>query len=421
MAMTLAEKIIASHVGKDVVPGELVLTEVDLVYAHDLSGPLAISQLEAIGFSGFKHPERVAFFLDHASPVSTRAAANDHKRIREFAGTHDLRFYDVGNGIAHQVAVEELVKPGQIVVGGDSHTCHGGALCAFATGMGSTDVAMTMYLGRTWLRVPPSQKFYLHGKAPQGVYPKDMMLHIIGRISVSGATYKAMEFVGPAIDAMPIYHRLVFPNMAVEAGAKVGLVPSDAQTLAYLKEHGRGDDYAPWASDPGARYLEEYDIDVSRLEPQVACPHNVDNVKPVTEVGYVPVHQVYLGTCTNGRLEDFREACSVLKGHKLARGVRLVATPASRDVYLRGAREGLWDIILEAGGLVNSPGCGACPGVQTGILADDENCLSTLNRNFKGRMGNPKANIYLASPATCAAGAVAGEIVDVRTMVTHER
>lgn len=421
MAMTLAEKIIAAHAGKEVRPGELVLVDVDLVYAHDLSGPLAISQLESIGFKGFKHPERVAFFLDHASPVSTRAAANDHRRIREFAGSHDVRFFDVGNGISHQLAAEQLIRPGQIVVAGDSHTCHGGALAAFATGLGSTDVAMAMYLGRTWLKVPPSQRFHLHGTTPDGVYPKDMMLHIIGRITVAGATYKAMEFGGPVIDRMPVYHRMVFSNMAVEAGAKVGLCASDEQTRAFLTEYGRPQDYAAWAADPGAAYQEEYDIDVSSLEPQIACPHNVDNVKPVSEVGYVPLHQVYIGTCTNGRLEDFREAAAILRGHKVAKGVRLVAAPASRDIYLRAAREGLWDVIVEAGGLVNSPGCGACPGVQTGILADDENCLATLNRNFKGRMGNPKANIYLASPATCAAGALAGEIVDVRKLVTHGR
>jgi len=419
MGMTLAEKIIARHTGDEVTPGQLVLTDVDLIYAHDLSGPLAITQLEALGFAGFKYPERVAFFLDHASPVSTRAAANDHRRIREFAGSHDLSFFDVGNGISHQLVVEQLIKPGQIVVGGDSHTCHGGVLCAFATGMGSTDVAMTMYLGRTWLKVPPTQRFYLHGKMPDGVYPKDVMLHIIGRITVAGATYKAMEFVGPAIDAMPVYHRMVFPNMAVEAGAKVGLIPSDDQTRRYLAEQGREGDWQPLAPDADAAYAEEYDIDVSTLDPQIACPHNVDNVKSVGDVGTVPIHQVYLGTCTNGRLEDFREATAILKGHQIARGVRLVATPASRDVYLRGAAEGLWEIITAAGGLVNSPGCGACPGVQTGILADGDNCLSTLNRNFKGRMGNPNANIYLASPATCAAGALAGEIVDPRKVMTH--
>jgi 3-isopropylmalate/(R)-2-methylmalate dehydratase large subunit len=317
------------------------------------------------------------------------------------------------------VAAEKLIKPGQIVIGGDSHTCHGGILCAFATGMGSTDVAMTMYLGRTWLKVPPSQRFYIHGVTPAGVYPKDMMLHIIGRISVAGATYKAMEFVGPVIDAMPVYHRMVFPNMSVEAGAKVGLVPSDARTREYLTEQGRPGDFSEWVPDDDAEYQERYDIDISDLEPQIACPHNVDNVKPVSEVGTVPVHQVYLGTCTNGRLEDFREAANILRGGTIARGVRLVATPASKDVYLRGAEEGIWNVIVEAGGVVNSPGCGACPGVQTGILADDENCLSTLNRNFKGRMGNPKANIYLASPATCAAGALAGEIVDVRKVVSH--
>jgi 3-isopropylmalate/(R)-2-methylmalate dehydratase large subunit len=417
MGMTLAEKIIANHAGHDVRPGQLVLTDVDLIYAHDLSGPLAITQLEAIGFKGFKYPDRVVFFLDHASPVSTAAAANDHKRIREFAAGHRLAFYDVGNGIAHQVAVEELVKPGQIVIGGDSHTCHGGVLAAFATGMGSTDVAMTMYLGKTWLKVPSAQKFYIHGSMARGVYPKDIMLHIIGRISVSGATYKSMEFAGPTIEKMPVYHRMVFPNMAVEAGAKVGLVPSDERTREYLKEFGREKDYRPLGPDPDATYAEEYDIDVNGLEPQVACPHNVDNVKPVSELKSIRVHQVYLGTCTNGRLEDFREAADILKGHKIATGVRLVATPASRDVYLKAAKEGIWETIIEAGGLVNSPGCGACPGVQTGILGDEENCLSTLNRNFKGRMGNPKANIYLASPAMCAAGAIAGEIVDVRKVM----
>ena len=417
MGMTIAEKIIAQHVGETVVPGQLVLSDVDLVYAHDLSGPLAITQLESNGFKGFKYPERVAFFLDHASPVSTASAANEHKRIREFALGQKLRFFEVGNGISHQIVIEQLAKPGMIVIGGDSHTCHGGLMTAFATGMGSTDVAMAMHLGRTWLKVPPSQKFYIHGDLPEGVYPKDIMLHIIGRITVAGSTYQSMEFVGPTIDKMPVYHRAVFPNMAVEAGAKVGLMPSDEMTRAYLAEHGREHDYTPLTADDDAQYAAEYDIDVTNLEPQIACPHNVDNVKPVSQIGTVPVHQVYLGTCTNGRVEDFREAADVLRGNKIASGVRLVATPASKEVYLKGAQEGLWDVIIRAGGLVNSPGCGACPGVHTGILADDENCLATLNRNFKGRMGNPKANIYLASPATCAAGALAGEIVDVRKAV----
>jgi 3-isopropylmalate/(R)-2-methylmalate dehydratase large subunit len=246
------------------------------------------------------------------------------------------------------------------------------------------------------------------------------MLYIIGKIGVAGATYKAMEFVGPAVDRMPVYHRMVFPNMAVEAGAKVGLMPSDAQTQAYLAQFDRERDFAPLASDADAHFAESFDIDVSELEPQIACPHNVDNVRPISAMDTVPVHQVYLGTCTNGRVEDFREAAAVLKGRKIAPGVRLVATPASRDVYMRGVQEGLWATIIEAGGLVNSPGCGACPGVQTGILGDGENCLATLNRNFKGRMGNPLANIYLASPATCAAGALAGEIVDVRKVLNDE-
>jgi 3-isopropylmalate/(R)-2-methylmalate dehydratase large subunit len=418
MQQTLSEKIISEKVGHPVKAGELVLSPIDWIYAHDLSGPLAISQLEKLGLGPLKYPERVIFYLDHSSPSSTAIAATEQKTIREFARKLNLKFYDVGSGIAHQVIMEETLRPGDLVIGGDSHTCQGGAVAAFATGMGSTDVAMAMLLGRTWLKVPETMRFVLKGKFPPGVYAKDAMLFIIGQIGVDGATYRAMEFLGPAIDAMPLHERTIFANMAIEAGAKVGLLPSDEKTREYFKEFGREKDFRPLKPDEGANYCYTLEVDCSKLEPQIALPHNVDNVRPISapELKDVKVHQVYMGTCTNGRIEDFRVAAKILKGKRVNPNTRLVATPASRDVYLKGAKEGLWQIFVEAGGLVNSPGCGACPGVHTGILGDGENCLSTMNRNFKGRMGNPKAFIYLASPAVCAASALTGKITDPRNV-----
>ncbi|MBI5868520.1 MAG: 3-isopropylmalate dehydratase large subunit [candidate division Zixibacteria bacterium] len=419
MPMTLVEKILANKVGHDVRPGQLVMTPVDQVFAHDLSGPLAISQLRSLGFKGFKHPEKVRFFLDHASPSSTVASANEHKTIREFASEWGVELVDVGEGICHQVMMEKYVRSGEIIIGGDSHTCMGGVLGALATGMGSTDVAIAMYLSRTWLRVPDTMRFVINGRTPHGVYSKDVMLHIIGRIGAGGATYRSMEFVGSTIAEWPVPERSTLPNMAVEAGAKCGLCPSDARTLEYLTQQGRAKDYTALSGDLDAPCNFEMKVDASALEPQIALPHNVDLVVGVTDpkVRNVRIHQIYLGTCTNGRIEDFRVAAGVLKGNKIAKGTRLVATPASRQVYLQGMKEGLWTAIVEAGGLVNSPGCGACPGVQTGILGSGENCLSTMNRNFKGRMGNPEAFIYLGSPATCAASALAGVITDPREVV----
>jgi 3-isopropylmalate/(R)-2-methylmalate dehydratase large subunit len=417
--MTLVEKILANKVGHDVRPGQLVMTAVDQIFAHDLSGPLAISQLRSLGFSGFKYPEKVRFFLDHASPSSTVTSANEHKTIREFAEQWGVELVDVGEGICHQVMMEKYVRPGEIIIGGDSHTCMGGVLGALATGMGSTDVAIAMYLSRTWLRVPETMRFVIKGRTPKGVYSKDVMLHIIGRIGAGGATYRSMEFTGSTVDEWPVPERAALPNMAVEAGAKCGLCPSDARTLEYLTQQGRPKDYRPLSSDLDAPCMFEMNVDASSLEPQIAMPHNVDLVVGVTDpkVRSIRIHQIYLGTCTNGRIEDFRVAASILKGNRIAKGTRLVATPASRQVYLQGMKEGLWTTLVEAGGLVNSPGCGACPGVQTGILGSGENCLSTMNRNFKGRMGNPEAFIYLASPATCAASALSGVISDPREVL----
>ena len=419
MPMTLVERILSAKAGEIVRPGQLITVPVDQVFAHDLSGPLAITQLKNLGFSGFKHPERVRFFLDHASPTSTVSAANEHKTIREFADEWGVELIDVGEGICHQVVMERYARPGEIIIGGDSHTCMGGVLAALATGMGSTDVAVAMYLTRTWLRVPETMRFVINGELSAGVYSKDVMLYIIGQIGSGGATYRAMEFVGSAVDSWSVPVRSTLPNMAVEAGGKCGLCPSDAKTREYLTQQGRPQDYSPLAGDRDAPCAFEMKVDVSSLEPQVALPHNVDLAVGVTDpkLRNVKVHQVYLGTCTNGRIEDFRIAAAVLKGHKIAKGTRLVATPASRQVYLEGLREGVWEAIIQAGGLVNSPGCGACPGVQTGILGSGENCLSTMNRNFKGRMGNPEASIYLASPATCAVSALTGVVTDPREVI----
>jgi len=419
MPMTLVERILADKVGHAVRPGQLVMTPVDQVFAHDLSGPLAISQLQRLGFKEFKHPEKVRFFLDHASPSSTVTSANEQKTIREFAYQHGVELIDVGEGISHQIVMERYARPGEIIIGGDSHTCMGGVMGALATGMGSTDVAVAMLLSRTWLRIPDTMRFVITGNLRRGVYSKDVMLYIIAQIGSGGATYRSMEFVGPAIDQWEMSDRAVLPNMAVEAGAKCGLCPSDKMTQKYLAEQGRPGDYKPVAGDLDAPCSFELKVDCSTLEPQVALPHNVDLAVGVTDkkVKDVRVHQVYLGTCTNGRIEDFRIAAGILKGNRLARGTRLVATPASRQVYLQGLKEGVWTSIIEAGGLVNSPGCGACPGVQTGILGSGENCLSTMNRNFKGRMGNPEAFIYLASPATCAASALTGVITDPREVL----
>ena len=420
MPMTLVERILSEKVGHAVRPGQLIMCPVDQVFAHDLSGPLAITQLQNLGFKGFKAPEKVRFFLDHASPSSTVSSANEQKTIREFADEWGVELIDVGEGISHQIMVERFARPGEVIIGGDSHTCMGGVMGALATGMGSTDVAVAMYLTRTWLRVPETMRFVISGKLPKGVYSKDVMLHIIGEIGSGGATYRSMEFVGDSIDSWSIPDRAVLPNMAVEAGGKCGLCPSDDKTREYLEFQGRGKDYKPVSGDMDAPCAFELKVDAASLEPQIAMPHNVDRVVGVNDkqVKDTKVHQVYLGTCTNGRIEDFREAAKILKGNHVAKGTRLLATPASRQVYLQGLKEDIWTTIIEAGGLVNSPGCGACPGVQTGILGSGENCLSTMNRNFKGRMGNPEAFIYLASPATCAASALTGVITDPREVVS---
>lgn len=416
-ALTLAEKLLAAHAGLDgVVPGQIVVAAVDVAIAQDGTGPLAIQQIEELGAASVKAPTCV-FFIDHAAPAPRKELANAQKTIRAFCARSGATLSDVELGVCHQLVAERYARPGDLVIGADSHTCMAGALGAFATGMGSTDVAVGMATGTTWLRVPETFRVEVFGTLPEGVEAKDLMLTLIGRLGADGATYKALEFGGPGIDALPMPGRLTLSNMAVEAGAKCGLMPSDETTRAFLAGQGREEAWRPLAADPGAAYERVVEVDAGALVPVVAQPHTVDNVAPVADLDGTKVDQVLIGTCTNGRLEDLRSAARILRGRRRAPQTRLIVTPASRAVARAAAAEGLFDVFWEAGAVITNPGCGACVGIHEGILADGEVCISTANRNFHGRMGNPEAFIYLGSPATAAASAVAGEITDPRELL----
>jgi 3-isopropylmalate/(R)-2-methylmalate dehydratase large subunit len=414
---TLAEKIIAAHAGLDVVSaGQIVVALVDVAIAQDGTGPLAIQQLRDLGKVQVKAPTAV-FFIDHAAPSPRAELSNAHHIIRCFCDETGAALSDVEMGICHQRVAESYAKPGDVVIGADSHTCTAGALGAFATGMGSTDVAIGMATGQTWLRVPETFRVEVGGRFADGVMAKDLALTLIGRLGADGATYKALEFGGPAIDALPMHERLTLANMAVEAGAKAGLVASDETTKSYLVAQGRAADWRPVEPDPGAAYERSLSFIADEIAPSVAVPHTVDNVHPAAELAGTAVDQVLIGTCTNGRLEDLRAAARLLRGRHRASRTRLVITPASQAVWRAAADEGLLQAFADAGAVVTNPGCGACVGVHEGILADGEVCVSTANRNFKGRMGNPQGFIYLASPLTAAAAALAGEIVDPRELL----
>jgi len=415
--LTLAEKLLAAHAGQEaVVPGQIVVADVDLAIAQDGTGPLAIQQVEELGVTRVRAPACV-FFIDHAAPAPRSELANAQRTIRAFCAAAGATLSDVEMGVCHQRVAESYAKPGDLVIGADSHTCTAGALAAFATGMGSTDVAVGMASGKTWLRVPETLRIVVRGAFADGVAAKDLMLTIIGTLGADGATYKALEFGGPAIDAMDMAGRLTLANMAVEAGAKAGLVASDATTRAFLAAQGREPDWRPLAPDPEVAYERVLEFDAAAVVPTVARPHTVDNVAPAAELAGVRVDQVLIGTCTNGRLEDLRAAAGVLRGRRRAAATRLVVTPASQGVARAAAAEGLFEVFWEAGAVITNPGCGACVGIHEGILGDGEVCVSTANRNFKGRMGNPEASIYLASPATAAASAVAGALCDPRELL----
>jgi 3-isopropylmalate/(R)-2-methylmalate dehydratase large subunit len=413
---TIAEKILSEHAGREAKAGEFVVARVDLAYVQDGTGPLTLAQLKAMGDFKPVNPDRMVIFLDHASPSPRKELSNDHALLRSFAAQAGMRISEIGEGVSHQRAAESLAKPGDLIVGADSHTCTLGALGALATGMGSTDVAVAMALGKTWFRVPESLKFILKGGFPRGVYAKDLILQIIGSLGAAGATYKAMEFSGDALKKLEMHERLTIANMSVEAGAKAGVFPSDAVTKKYLRKQGRGEDYREVKADSDAGYEAVYEFNLSELEPLVAFPHAVDNVHRISdrECRDVKIDQVFIGTCTNGRIEDLRVAARILESEKRHPETRLIITPASRKVYLQALEEGLMEVFIRAGALVTPPGCGACVGLHEGVLGDGECCLSTQNRNFKGRMGNPEAFIYLASPATAAATAVKGKLADPR-------
>lgn len=409
---TMAEKIISQKAGKDLKAGDYAVVPVDLILAHEGTAPLAIDQFDLLGAE--KLATKGLFFSDHAAPAPRKELANVQGRLKKFAEKSGGTFYTPGSGICHQVVAEEWVSPGQIVLGADSHTCSGGALGAFSTGMGSTDIGIALAHGKTWFRVPETIRVEYQGALPSGVYPKDMILALIGEIGADGAIYKALEFGGSAIDSLYLEGRLTLSNMAVEAGGKTGLCPSDAITKTYLDQQGRSDDFKEIYPDPEAKYDRILEIDLDNLGPQIAKPHFTDNVGPIEEVQGTKIDQVFIGTCTNGRISDLRVAASILKGKKIADGTRLIIGPSSRKVYKQALDEGLIGILIDAGGVILPPGCGPCVGVHQGVLADGERCLSTANRNFKGRMGNPLSEIYLASPATAASSAITGMITDPR-------
>ena len=409
MASTITEKILAnaSH-KKEVVPGDFVVTDVSYAMAHDSTAPLAIEGFNQITDKIFDK-DRVIIVFDHFFPAPTVAGATLHQKSRKFVMEQNISGFFT-NGVCHQLLVEKFVSPGDVVVGADSHTCTEGALGAFTTGLGSTDIGGVFATGKCWFKVPESLKFNLTGSTQKGVYAKDVILSIVGDVGAAGALYKACEFTGDYVKDASISSRLTLCNMAIEMGGKNGIIEADQKTIDFL--NGRTGKI--FKSDKDAAYDDEFEIDVSEIEPQVALPPVVDNVAPVAEVEGKPIDQAFLGTCTNGRLEDIEIATKIIRGKKIAKNVRLIVTPASQEIYFAALERGYLQDLVNAGAAVCNPTCGPCVGRHGGVLAEGEVCLSTQNRNFSGRMGSPKADIILASPATVAASVLAGKIVNPR-------
>ncbi|MGI6552341.1 MAG: 3-isopropylmalate dehydratase large subunit [Clostridia bacterium] len=413
MGMTITEKILAAHAGrKEVEPGELIQAKLDLVMANDITGPVAMEEFRRLGLERVFDPERVVLVPDHFTPNKDIKSAEQAKLVREFAREQGLLYYfEVGRmGIEHCLLPEQgLVGPGDVVIGADSHTCTYGALGAFATGVGSTDLAAGMATGEAWFKVPESIKFIFHGKMKPYVGGKDLILYTIGKIGVDGARYMAMEFTGEAIRDLSLDGRMTMANMAIEAGGKNGIMEPDEKTLAYMEKRAKRS-YKVYRSDPDASYAAIYDFHVSAIEPQVAFPHSPENTRGISQVGKVLIDQVVIGSCTNGRLEDLRMAGKLLQGRKVHPEVRLIIIPGTQEIYRQAIKEGLVEIFLEAGAVVSTPTCGPCLGGHMGVLAKGEKAVSTTNRNFVGRMGHPESEVYLAGPAVAAASAVLGRI-----------
>ena len=413
MGMTLTEKILAKHAGKErVEPGELILARVDLALGNDVTSPIAIQAFRSLGARRVFDRGRIALVPDHFAPNKDIRSAEQVRMMREFAREHGIvNYFEVGRmGIEHVLLPDEgLVVPGDLVIGADSHTCTYGALCAFSTGVGSTDLAAAMISGEVWLKVPESIRIVLSGRPGKWVEGKDVILHLIGRIGVDGALYRSMEYAGDGLSALPMAWRFTIANMAIEAGAKNGIFPFDDVTREYADGRAARE-YVVAVADRDARYAEEIAVDLGALEPQVAFPHLPENTRPLSRVGNVPIDQVVLGSCTNGRIEDLRSAGAVLRGRKVHDGVRMLVFPATQEIFLQATREGLTEIFVSAGAAFSTPTCGPCLGGHMGILAKGERAVATTNRNFVGRMGHPESEVYLANPAVAAASAVLGRI-----------
>lgn len=414
MCQTITEKILSEHSGKRAKAGDVVISKIDFCLGHDITGNMIIDSLRRIGIDKLYDKNMFAIVLDHYAPSPTMSVSGVHEKIRRFSRENGVKVFDVGSGICHQIIPEKgYVTCGDVIIGADSHTCTYGALNAFSTGVGATDLAIAITSGKSWFRVPETMKIMLNGDLPRGVYAKDVILNVIADLKIASATYKAIEFYGDVIDEISVESRFTIANMAAELGAKASIMKADKKVLEWVKRHSVKEPN-PIEADQDAKYCEIKEYDCSLLSPKVACPHSVDNVKNVEEVLGVAVDQVFIGTCANGRLEDIEVAAKILKGKKVKDGLKLIVTPASKKIYLDSIKKGYVETIIKAGGIINNPGCGPCVGTHQGVLADGEVSFSTSNRNFKGKMGNPNSSIYLGSPATAAATALEGVISDPR-------
>lgn len=416
MSKTIAEKILSKHAGKDLRAGDFAICKIDFCFGQDGTSGIIIDRFDQLGINKVFDKNKFAIVIDHNSPPPNLGVSEIHKKLRNFTQKLNLKLYDIGCGICHQVIPERgHVLPGYLVLGADSHTCTYGALGALATGVGSTDLAISLACGKNWFRVPESIKIIVKGKIPRGVLAKDIILYIIKDLRADGATYKSVEFYGPVIRNLSLDARFTICNMGVELGAKFSVMEPDEKVYNFLKKRTKTK-FVPQFADKDADYSFIKEYDVSKISPQIAKPHTVDNVCDIEDVQGAPINQAFLGTCTNGRLEDLQIAAKILKGKKINPDIRFMVAPASKEIYLLALQKGLIKIFIEAGASLLNPGCGPCVGTHQGIPADNEVVLSTANRNFKGRMGNPNAFIYLASPATVAASALKGKITDPRTV-----
>ena len=414
MGKTIAEQILSSHAGKDLKAGDFAVCKIDFAFGQDGTSSIIIDRVKELGVDKLK--TQFCMVIDHSAPSPSEEVSRVHKKMRTFSKDFKTKLFDIGCGVCHQVIPESgEILPGHLVLGADSHTCTYGALGAFATGVGSTDLAIALATGKNWFKVPESIKIIVSRKIPKGIFAKDIILHIIDKVRADGATYNAVEFQGEVIDKLDMDGRFTICNMAVEMGAKAGFMPQDKKTIEWLRPRvAKGTKIKTVSAEKSAKYKEILEFDISKLNPQVAMPHTVDNVTTVDKLKGTKINEAFLGTCTNARLQDFKVAAKILKSKKVAREVKFIVAPSSRSIFMDAMKLGIIDIFVKAGAVIVAPGCGPCVGTHNGIPADGEIVISTANRNFKGRMGNPNAFIYLASPATVAASAIKGYITDPR-------